>query len=87
MPHVCSLGSLPLSLAAVLQVCSAHANVPLIEYPFDPPFLTVETQQCILKEPLLIDSEGYLPIPQGPGLGVTLNEELLKNYTAVQLAR
>lgn len=87
MPHVCSLDYMPLSLAAVMQVCSAHTNVPLIEYPFDPPFLTVDTQQCIFNNPIVIDSEGYLPVPHEPGLGVTLNEEVLKGFTVIQCAQ
>jgi L-alanine-DL-glutamate epimerase-like enolase superfamily enzyme len=29
---------------------------------------------------LRIDSEGYVHLPQGPGLGIELDEEKLKQY-------
>jgi galactonate dehydratase len=33
----------------------------------------------LLKEPLMV-KEGYLPVPDKPGLGIELNEEAFRNY-------
>ena len=34
----------------------------------------------IITEPFQVDAEGFLPIPEKPGLGVQLNREALKSY-------
>ena len=47
----------------------------MVEYPCDPPLLTSENQQSILKDPLIIDKEGFLKIPDKPGIGVEIDEE------------
>ena len=33
-----------------------------------------------LEEPLMIDEDGNLPVPQKPGIGVDLNEDWIKKY-------
>ncbi|MFH1485695.1 MAG: mandelate racemase/muconate lactonizing enzyme family protein, partial [Chloroflexota bacterium] len=56
---------------------------PWLEYIFDPPYRTIEAYQQMLgivKDPILIDEEGYVPIPQGPGLGVELDDRLIAKY-------
>ena len=35
----------------------------------------------IITEPFVLDGEGYLPIPDAPGLGITLDREKLARYT------
>ena len=72
VPHVCSTGSTALALAATLQGIGTITNCPMVEYPYDPPLLT-ENQQTILKAPIRIDADGYLPIPAKPGLGVEVD--------------
>lgn len=71
IPHVSSTGNVALSLPATLQAVATFQNCPMIEYPYDPPLLT-ENQQAILTQPITIDSDGYLPIPNRPGIGVEL---------------
>jgi D-galactarolactone cycloisomerase len=34
----------------------------------------------VTLEPFVLDSDGYLEIPDRPGLGVTLDEEKLKRF-------
>jgi len=34
----------------------------------------------LLTEEIRIDKHGYLPVPQKPGLGVDLNEEVVRKY-------
>lgn len=74
IPHVSSAGGVALGLPATLQAVATIENCPMIEYPFDPPLLTAENQQLILKEPVLIDKEGFLKVPEKPGIGVEIDE-------------
>ena len=80
IPHVCGLGGFALNFAATLQAAASLRNCPMIEYPFDPPFLTVETQQFYIKEKFVIDKDGYVALPQKPGLGVEIDEEAAAKY-------
>lgn len=81
VPHVCSGGNNGLFLAATLQALGTVKNCPFIEYTLEPPALTYETQQAILREPILIDGDGFVNVPQQPGIGVEINEETLARYT------
>lgn len=76
IPHVCSAMRFPYSFVPTVHAAASLANVPMVEYPFDPPILTVETQQYVLEEPLTVDKDGTVRIPQKPGLGVELREGL-----------
>ncbi len=80
VPHVCGLGSFALNFPAMLQAVATIENCPMIEYPFDPPILTVETQQLILREPLIIDKSGQVSLPDKPGIGVEIDEDRLSRY-------
>lgn len=76
-PHTWTNG---IGLVANLHCAAASANVPYIEFPYDPPNWRPEDRDFIFKEPLQIDDEGYVHLPQGPGLGIELDEEKLKQY-------
>jgi L-alanine-DL-glutamate epimerase-like enolase superfamily enzyme len=56
------------------------SNCPYVEYPLEPPALTVETQHGIIKEPISIDGDGCVQVPQKPGLGVEINQEFVRKY-------
>jgi D-galactarolactone cycloisomerase len=79
-PHVCSGGNNGIYLAATIHALCAIDNCPLIEVPYDPPCLTPETMQVPLKEPLRIDAEGNVCAPQGPGLGIEIDEDAIAPY-------
>ena len=81
VPHVSGGGNNGFYLAATLQALGTIRNCPFIEYTLEPPALTAETLQPILKEPTLIDKNGYIEIPQKPGIGVELDEETIGKYT------
>jgi len=83
IPHVCSNGSFPLSLAATLQAMATVENCPMVEYPYDPPILTANTTQTIAREPIRIGSDGYVKVPDKPGIGVDLDEERLSGNAVV----
>ena len=56
-----------------------HANVPfpvLLEYDMSENALRTE----LAKEPVT-HSDGVVTIPQGPGLGIEINRDVLKRYS------
>lgn len=63
-------------LACVLSKC------PYLELPFGPPVWTPERRDYMLhpEDRLMIDSNGYLHVPEKPGLGCELDEEALSQY-------
>jgi D-galactarolactone cycloisomerase len=65
-----------LGVAADLQIANALANVDLVEFIGGSPYV-----DGILAEPFRLDGEGYLPIPNGPGLGVTLDPDKVARFT------
>ena len=82
VPHVFTSGIQGLHLAATLQVAATlPARVcPYVEYGLEPPALTIETLQGLLKEPIVIDGDGCVQVPQLPGIGVEVNEEMVQKY-------
>lgn len=65
-----------LGVAADLQLASAFPDTDLVEFIGGSPYL-----DGILKEPFTLDSEGYLNIPELPGLGVELDPQKVARYT------
>jgi D-galactarolactone cycloisomerase len=80
VPHVYTGGVCGLALAATLQVVASVSNCSYVEYPLEPPALTVENQHGVLKEPILIEKDGCVSVPQLPGLGVEIDEEYVGRY-------
>ena len=68
-------------VAANLQVAGSIPNYPYFEYILEPPVWNLEMRDILLSEPIMIDADGYLQIPQGPGLGVELNEKAVEKCT------
>ncbi len=50
-----------------------------LEYPFDPPGFTVEKREGVIR-PITVNPDGTLTVPQEPGLGVVIDEKLLRRY-------
>ena len=80
VPHVCGGGNNGFYLAATLQALGTVSNCPFIEYTLDPPALTHETLQIPLKDKILIDDDGYVHIPDKPGLGIELDNKAIARY-------
>ena len=70
---------------AGLQLLGAIPNCTHFEWMHDPPRLQTMFRDKILKEPIEI-KDGYVMIPQGPGLGITLNEEGITKYRIKEIA-
>jgi L-alanine-DL-glutamate epimerase-like enolase superfamily enzyme len=73
-------GSGGVGLAAHLHLCAAIPNASYLEVWHDPPCMTSDLFQWYLQEPLRIDADGNVPVPQKPGLGVELDEEKIARY-------
>lgn len=78
-PHTWSNG---IGLMANLHLACAVSRCPYLEFPFDPPAWTVERRDYIQRpeDRLMIDGQGYLHVPEKPGLGFELNEDALSRY-------
>ncbi len=76
-PHTWSNG---IGVLANLHVTCGVGGGPYLEFPYDPPNWSIERRDFIMAEPLAIDREGYVHIPDAPGLGATVDEAALEQY-------
>lgn len=76
-PHTWTNG---LGLAANLQVMGASPNCEWAEFPYEPPGWTPQARDFFLKEPLMIEPDGYIKVPSAPGLGIELNWEAVEHF-------
>jgi D-galactarolactone cycloisomerase len=53
---------------------------PYVEFPYDPPGWTPERRDFFLTEPICIDPDGYLTVPDAPGLGAQINHDTVARY-------
>ncbi|MEX0642542.1 MAG: mandelate racemase/muconate lactonizing enzyme family protein [Pirellulales bacterium] len=65
-----------LALSASIQPFAGYESDDLCEYPFDPSSIA-SVFHCQALEP---DREGYVRLPEAPGLGVSPNLDLIRNY-------
>ena len=65
-PHTWTHG---MGMAAALHMAGAVSNCPFIEYCYDPPYWPYEVRDMMLTEPLVVDKDGYIAVPQKPGFG------------------
>jgi D-galactarolactone cycloisomerase len=63
-------------LATDLQLAAAFPDVPFVEYIYGSPYV-----DDIVKGGWQLDTEGYLKIPERPGLGIELDEEAVARLT------
>ena len=65
-----------LGVAAHLHLIASIPNAGYIELIQEPPKLDTTDFQGILAKPLVPDADGYITLPDRPGLGVELREDL-----------
>ncbi|MGB2853373.1 MAG: mandelate racemase/muconate lactonizing enzyme family protein [Dehalococcoidia bacterium] len=75
-PHTWTNG---LGFVANLQLMASVPNCPYCEFPIEPPGWVPQARDFMLAEPLLVDKEGYIAVPQKPGLGIELDMERIKS--------
>jgi D-galactarolactone cycloisomerase len=69
-----------LGLASDLHLASACPGSDLVEYLTGSPFI-----DDIVEVPWKLDSDGMLPVPSGPGLGISINLDKVKKYSGLRL--
>lgn len=74
-PHTWTNG---MGFAANLQLMASCPNCPCIEFPYEPPGWVPEARDFMLTEPFMIDPDGYIKVPDKPGLGVELDMDRIK---------
>ena len=68
-----------ISTVAHLHFCASHPNVPYAqEYNIEP--TSIRDEWPVLKTPLEVKN-GYMEVPDGPGLGVELDEKVVKRLS------
>ncbi len=79
VPHTWTNG---VGLVANLHLAAAIPTCDWFEFPHDPGSgWTAEAGNRMLADPPSIDDEGYVSVPDRPGFGIELDEELLEHYT------
>jgi len=85
IPHVWGSG---VALAAALHVLAASPPFPHTANPLplqNEPVIEYDRNPNPLRDKLLTEEitlfNGRLPVPQGPGLGIQINEEVLRQYS------
>lgn len=68
----------PVSTAACLQLCACISNVGIMELPS---FMMGQAEDAMVKEPLQVQ-EGCLIVPDRPGIGLELAEDIKERYPA-----
>jgi D-galactarolactone cycloisomerase len=65
-----------LGVAADLQIAAAMPHTDLVEFIGGSPYV-----DGLLAQPFALDEEGYIGIPDSPGLGVTLDRNKIARYS------
>ena len=69
--------------SGLMLLTNAHLTVgtggaPYLEFPFDPPDWVPARRDFYLAERIETDAEGWLVLPERPGLGAALDEDVLR---------
>lgn len=62
---------------ATLHLVASWPHAPYWEILHDPPIGSHENRFAIFQDPPHVGSDGLIDVPQGPGLGVTIKEDLI----------
>lgn len=77
IPHTWSNG---IGLRANLQVLASLPDARWVEFPYEPPGWTVAARDRMLLDPLEVEPDGFVTVPQKPGLGFELDEQAVAHY-------
>ncbi len=76
-PHTWTNG---IGFAINLQIAAASPEREALEFPYEPPAWIPKYRDALMQEHFMIDSEGFITIPDKPGLGFEIDEDALKRY-------
>jgi L-alanine-DL-glutamate epimerase-like enolase superfamily enzyme len=78
-PHTWGNG---IGFLANLHLAASTPNFTYLEYPHDPPSgWTAAARDQMLAEPLLVDADGLVTVPDRPGFGFVLDYEAIERHT------
>ena len=69
-----------LGLAADLHLASACHRTDLVEYLTGSPFI-----DDLVETPWALDADGLLRVPDGPGLGISIDRDAVEKYTGTRI--
>jgi D-galactarolactone cycloisomerase len=82
-PHVWGSG---IGLAAAVHLVAAHAAYPATAHPPDPTFVEYDVGENPLRDELLanplVPIDGFIAVPDGPGLGIALDPDAVRRLSA-----
>ncbi len=70
-------GGMTFGTIAHLHMTCSWANAPWLELLHDPPIGPYTAGFAVFENPPLVDKDGFISVPQGPGFGVDINRSLL----------
>ncbi len=73
-PHTWTNG---MGVMANAQLVCGVTGAPFLEFPYDPPEWSLDRRDFMMKNPLTVNAEGWIVMPEAPGMGYELNEEKL----------
>jgi L-alanine-DL-glutamate epimerase-like enolase superfamily enzyme len=76
-PHTWTNG---LGLLANLHVAAGVGGGPYLEFPYDPPGWTLQRRDFFLTEPVRIEADGTVRVPDRPGIGAEIDEAAVARW-------
>jgi len=76
-----------LGTIAHMHLVASWSHAPYLELLHEPPIGSYRHRFAILRNPPALDAAGYLAVPQGPGLGVEIDPDLIDTAASEQEAR
>ena len=76
-PHTWGNG---IGLIANAHLVAGTGGAPFLEFPFDPPEWTTARRDFVLTETVEVDGDGWMTLPDRPGLGCTLDADALARH-------
>jgi L-alanine-DL-glutamate epimerase-like enolase superfamily enzyme len=73
-PHTWTNG---MGVMANAQLVCGATGAPFLEFPYDPPEWGLDRRDFMMQTPLAVDDEGWITMPDAPGMGYALNEAKL----------
>ncbi|MBV9517451.1 MAG: mandelate racemase/muconate lactonizing enzyme family protein [Hyphomicrobiales bacterium] len=74
-PHTWTNG---MGVMANAQLVAGMADAPFLEFPYDPPEWGLDRRDYMLAEPLDVEPDGYIVLPDRSGMGYELAEDMLR---------
>ena len=68
-----------IGVVAHLHLTASWPHAPFLELLHEPPVGDYKNRFAIMQDPPMVDSEGYIAVPDGPGLGVEIDPNLIDN--------